>query len=69
MYWCTSGSPSSCLLFIIFIHEMIKMFKSVINHNGFIGMLRVLLLMDDTIPLATSKDKCEAKLVKNRFQI
>ena len=55
------GAPSSCLLFIIYIDEMVKMIKRAIGNNGFLGMLHALLLMDDTVVLATSRDMCEAK--------
>ena len=56
------GAPSSCLLFIIYIDEMVKMIKRAIGNDGFLGMLHALLLMDDTILLATTRDMCEAKL-------
>ena len=55
------GAPSSCLLFIIYIDEMVKMIKRAIGNDGFLGMLHALLLMDDTVVLATSRDMCEAK--------
>ena len=56
------GAPSSCLLFVIYIDEMIKMMKNAIARDGFLGCLHALLLMDDTVVLATSREMCEAKL-------
>ena len=56
------GSPSSCLLFVLYIDEMIKMIKNAIEADGFLGGLHALLLMDDTVVLATSREMCEAKL-------
>ena len=38
------------------------MLKRAIGNDGFLGMLHALLLMDDTILLATTRDMCEAKL-------
>ena len=56
------GAPSSCLLFIIYINEMVKMLKNAIAADGVLGLLHALLLMDDTVILATSRERCEAKL-------
>ena len=56
------GAPSSCLLFVLYIDEMIKMIKNAIEADGFLGGLHALLLMDDTVVLATSREMCEAKL-------
>ena len=56
------GAPSSCLLFVIYINEMIKMLKNAIANDGFLGCLHALLLMDDTVILATSREMCESKL-------
>ena len=56
------GAPSSCLLFVIYIDEMIKMIKSSIAEDGFLGSLHALLLMDDTVVVATNRAMCEAKL-------
>ena len=56
------GAPSSCLLFVIYIDEMIKMIKNSIAEDGFLGGLHALLLMDDTVIIATNRAKCEAKL-------
>ena len=55
------GSPSSCLLFILYIDEMVRMIKSAIANDGFLGMLHALLLMDDTVILATNRDMCLKK--------
>ena len=56
------GAPSSCLLFVIYIDEMIKMIKNSIVEDGFLGGLHALLLMDDTVIVATNRAKCEEKL-------
>ena len=56
------GAPSSCLLFVIYIDEMIKMIKNAVEEDGFLGGLHALLLMDDTVIIATSREMCEAKL-------
>ena len=56
------GAPSSCLLFIIYMDVMVRMIKDAVARDGFLGALHALLLMDDTVILATSRQMCEAKL-------
>ena len=41
---------------------MIRMIKRAIAVDGFLGTLHALLLMDDTVILATSRDMCIKKL-------
>ena len=55
------GAPSSCLLFIMYIDIMVKMVKGAFANDGFLGALHALLLMDDTVILATSRERCESK--------
>ena len=50
------GSPTSCLLFIIFVNVMIKMIKQGSPLDGFLSWLHVLVMMDDTVLLATTKE-------------
>jgi exonuclease III len=57
------GSSASSLLFIVYVDKMIKMVKAFEN-DGFLGALHILMLMDDTILFATTKEN----LVK-KFQI
>ena len=56
------GAPSSCLLFIVYIDVMVRMLKRAFISDGFLGALHALLLMDDTVVLATNRQMCEAKL-------
>ena len=56
------GAPISCLLFVMYIDKMIKMIKEQIGEDGYLGMLHALLMMDDTVILATSRVMCERKL-------
>lgn len=49
------GSPTSCLLFIIFINDLIKMVKEGVELDGFLSWLHILVLMDDTVLLATTR--------------
>lgn len=55
------GASSSCLLFVIYINQIIRMLKDKIAIDGFLGTLHALLLMDDTVILATSRDMCIRK--------
>ena len=58
------GSSASCILFILYVDRMIKMVKNAFHDVGFLGSLHMLMLMDDTVLLATSKEQ----LIK-KFQI
>ena len=50
------GSPTPCYLFIIFENELIKCAKRNCNSERFLDWLHILVLMDDTVPLATSRE-------------
>lgn len=56
------GAPSSCLLFVIYVDRMVRMLRQAVQADGFLGALHALLLMDDTIILATSREMCIRKL-------
>ena len=56
------GAPTSCLLFIMYVDKMIKMIKEKVPVDGFLGDLHALMLMDDTIIVATSREMCLKKL-------
>ena len=56
------GAPSSCLLFVIYIDKMVKMLKERIGNDGYLGAIHALLLMDDTVLVATSREMCTRKL-------
>ena len=49
------GAPTSCLLFIIYVDKMIKIIKEAVPLDGFLGSLHVLMLMDDTVVMTTSR--------------
>ena len=55
------GAPSSCLWFVIYINQMIRMMKEKIVTDGFLGALHAIQLMDDTVILVTSWDMCLRK--------
>ena len=57
------GSPTSCILFIIFINDLIKTIKSNCNVDGFLQWLHILVLMDDTVLLATSRASMIRKII------
>ncbi len=56
------GSPTSCLLFIIFMNELIKLVKERRLPDGFLGWLHTLVLMDDTVLLSTSREGMVGKV-------
>ena len=45
----------------MYIDIMVKMVKAAFANDGFLGALHALLLMDDTVILATSRERCESK--------
>ena len=64
------GSPTSCLLIVLFVNDLIKMFKERCGPDGFLAWLHVLIFMDDTVILSTSRDGILAKLgLLNEFCI
>ena len=49
-------SPTSYILFVIYINNLIKLVKENCPNDGFLKWLHILVLMVDTILLAASKD-------------
>lgn len=56
------GAPTSCLLFTLYIDHMVKMLKNEIGADDFLGSLHTMLLMDDAVIVATSREMCERKM-------
>lgn len=56
------GAPSSCLLFTIYMDKMVRMLKQSVQADGFLGAMHVLLLMDDAVIMATSREMCMRKV-------
>ena len=56
------GSPTSCYLFVIFVDVLILLIKSKCSPEPILGWLHTLMLMDDTVILATSREKMAEKL-------
>ena len=56
------GSPTSVFLFIIYVDVLIKMVKARSPADGFLSWLHLLMLMDDTVIFATSREKLVKKL-------
>ena len=56
------GSPTSCLLFIIFVNDLIKMIKNGAGVDGFLSWVHTLVLMDDTVLLATTRTNMVKKI-------
>ncbi len=57
------GSPTSCLLFIIFVNDLIALIKSNSGTDGFLMWLHMVVLMDDTVILSTTRHGMEQKLI------
>ena len=56
------GSPTSCILFIIYVNELIALIKNNCGINGFLTWLHMLMLMDDTVFFSTTRHGMEHKL-------
>ena len=56
------GSPTSVFLFIIYVDVLIKMIKEKSPSDGFLSWLHLLMLMDDTVIFATSRESLKQKL-------
>ena len=56
------GSSTSCLLFILYINDLIKLIKTNCNPDGFLSWLHILVLMDDTVLLATTRESIVHKI-------
>ena len=50
------GSPTSCFLFILYVNEMIRIIKENCMHDGFLTWLHVLVMMDDTVIMSTTRE-------------
>ena len=56
------GSPTSCLLFTVLVNQLIRDFKEQCPPDGFLHQLHCLMLMDDAVILATTKESALRKL-------
>ena len=55
------GSPTSCFLFTLMVNDLIRNLKQGCAPDGYLQWLHTLMLMDDTILLATSRERAEEK--------
>ena len=56
------GSSTSCILFVWFINDLVKLLKENCGQDGFLVWLHTLVLMDDTVLLSTSRETMHHKL-------
>ena len=62
------GSPTSCLLFIIYVNNLIKLVKETCQPDVFLSWLHILMLMDDTVLLASNRENVIKKIqLLNQF--
>ncbi len=55
-------SSTSCLLFILFVNDLITLIKRKCDVDGFLVWLHVLVLMNDTLLLGASRAAMTAKI-------
>ncbi len=56
------GSPTSYLLFVLFVNYIINLVKSSCDSDGFLRWLHLLVLMDDIVILSTTGRGMKHKL-------
>ena len=56
------GSPTSCLLFTLVVNDLIRSMKEKCPPDGWLEWLHLLMLMDDTVLLATTRERAEQKI-------
>ncbi len=62
------GSPTSCILFVIVVNDLIRLIKENCDMDGFLAWLHVLVLMDDTVLLFTNRRNMIEKIrLLNQF--
>ncbi len=57
------GSPTSCLLFILYVNDLIKRVKENCADDGFLSWLHIVVMVDDTVLLATARQRMQQKLL------
>ena len=56
------GSPTSCFLFILYVNVLIRNIKLKSGPDSFLEWLHVLMLMDDTVVFASTRERLIDKL-------
>lgn len=56
------GSPTSCILFVLYVNDMIKLIKENCPLDGFLAWLHVMVMMDDTVLLSTTREGIQRKI-------
>ena len=56
------GSPTSCILFMLYVNDMIQMIKQRCPLEGFLTWLHILVMMDDTVLLSTTRKGMNQKI-------
>ena len=56
------GSPTSCILFILYVNDLIRMIKQNCPLDGFLAWMHIMVMMDDTVLLSTTKQGMEYKI-------
>lgn len=51
-----------CFLFIVYANDLVKLIKNTCESDGFLSWLHLLILMDDTVLLATSRENMIKKV-------
>ena len=50
-------------MFITYVDRMVRILKTMVGDDGFLGNMHALLVMDDTVILACRRERFERELV------
>mgnify|MGYP001545129845 CR=1 FL=1 len=56
------GSPTSCFLFTFYVNQLLQMLQEQCPPDDFLAETHALMLMDDTVLLATDRESAEKKV-------
>ena len=56
------GAPTSCFQFTMVVNDLIRSIKQQCQNDGILQWLHILMLMDDTVILATERTQCIQKV-------
>jgi hypothetical protein len=56
------GSPTSCFIFVMYVNILIRRLKRIHGLDKYLKWVHCLMLMDDTVIFASSREKCAKKV-------
>ena len=69
MLWLRQGLPTFCILYTIFVNDLITLLKQGCDNDGVLSWLHTLIVMNDTVLLATNRPNLMKKNVDDFAKI